>query len=542
MLCLRLRRTLAVVVLTGGFVLATPASGGVSGTGWLPPVAEVGPYESYSFSVGVAPTGDAVVAAVDVDGISTTSKPPGGSWSEPLSIGYSLTFPTVAFDDAGNAVLTALQIPGTPGVARAVAYARDAGDETWAGPTRLSNADDDAFVPPALALNRTGQAVAAWVGSEGDLLVLRVSLRSTDGTWSPAENIGYAGSLGNRPPSVAIDNGGDVVVVWTRGPENAGDVYAELHPAGGGWQPAQVLSSRGDTRLEWKVVMNGRGDAVAVWAELDQPEQATLYSARLAAGTTTWSKPTPIPVSDGFDAAGAYIFFGGALSVAIDPAGTATLVAPTKQLHVEAVTLPGRSETWEGPVVIGDGGTGNYQHEARCLIPQVRLDGHGGAVAVWGGAGLFAARRQPGSQTWDPPVQVAAAPTCFGRDLAVDASGDAVAIWNAGVNAGTEDLGRLDAAVLDATPPVLARLVVPTTARIRHRVRFSVAASDAWSKLARLPLWRFGDGVGARGLHVRHAYRRRGRYRVSVTAEDLAGNSATATGEVVVRRRELATS
>ena len=531
----RLRRTLVVAVAAVAFMLATAATGGVSRGGWLPPVAEVGPYESYAFSVGVAPTGDAVVASGGVDGVVTTSKSPGSSWGEQSTIGYSLAFPSVAFDDAGNAVLTALEVPGTPGVSRAVAYTRAAGLDTWTGPTALSGVEHDAFVPPALAVDRTGQAVAVWAGKDGDSYVVRASLLGGDGTWSPAETLGYASYSGNRPASVAIDDRGDVVVVWLRGPENAGYVYAETHPAGGGWQPAQVLSTRGDPRLEWKVVMNGRGDAGAVWAELDQPEQATLYSARLAADTTAWSKPTPIPVSDGFDAADGYIFFGGALSVAIDPAGNATLVAPTKQLHVEAATLAARSETWEGPVVIGDGGIGDYKHEARCLIPHVALDGHGGAVAIWGGAGLFAARRQPGSQTWDEPVQVAAAPTCFGRDLAVDASGDAVAIWNAGVNAGKEDLGRLDAAVLDATPPALERLVVPATARIRRRVRFSVAASDAWSKLARPPLWEFGDGTRARGLSVRHAYRRRGRYRVSVTAEDFAGNSATATGEVVVR-------
>jgi hypothetical protein len=529
------RRGVIAGAVAGLLVIGTAAAGDSSRGGWLPPLAEAGPAIALSFSVGVAPTGDVVLAWGDTLRSGTTTKRGGHSWDRPSLLGDSLMFASVALDDAGNAILTAFQSPG--GGLRTVAFTRAAGSDTWTGPVVLSGAEYDAFVPPVLTVNGSGQAVAAWVGSEGDLLVLRASLRSRDGTWSPPQNLGYAGYLGNRPPSVAIDDNGDAVAVWARGPETAANVYAEVRPAGGDWQPADLLSSRGDGRLETKVVMNGRGDALAVWAELDQPEKATLYSARLAAGATSWSKPAPVPVSDGFDAAGAYDFFGGRLSVALDEAGNATLVAPTEQMQVEAATLPEGSDTWEGPVVIGDGGSGNYRHDGYCLTPQVGVGAQGGAVAIWGGAGLYAALRPPNSHTWEKPVRVASAPTCFGRVLAVDAAGNAVAAWNAGWQAGSQSLGRVDAAVLDVTPPVLERLVAPATARVRRRVRFSVDASDSWSKLARPPLWQFGDGTSARGLSVRHAYRRRGSYRLSVTAEDLAGNRATSTAVIRVRRR-----
>ena len=530
------RRGVVAGAVAGVLLVGTAAAGDSSPGGWLAPSAELGPpLTALSFSIGVAPTGDAVLAWADTLRAGTTSKRAGHSWDRPSLLGDSLMFPTVALDDAGNAILIAFQSPG--GASRTVAFKRAASSDAWAGPVVLSGTDYNAFVPPALAVNHIGQAIAAWVRSEGDLLVLRASLRSRDGTWSPAQSLGYAGYLGNRPPSVAIDDTGDAVVVWTRGPETAANVYAEVRPAGGDWQPADLLSIRGDGRLETKVVVNGRGDALAVWAELDQPEKATLYSARLAAGATRWSKPTPVPVTDGFDAAGAYDFFDGRLSVALDEVGNATLVAPTGQMQVEAATLPEGSETWEGPVVIGDGGSGNYRHDGYCLTPQVGVDAHGGAVAIWGGAGLYAARRPAGSHTWEKPVRVAAAPTCFGRVLAVDAAGNAVAAWNAGWQAGSQSLGRVDAAVLDATPPVLERPVAPATARVRRRVRFSVDVSDAWSKLARPPLWQFGDGTSARGLSVRHAYLRRGSYHVTVTAEDLAGNRATSTVDVRVRRR-----
>src|SRR5207244_5420933 len=131
------------------------------------------------------------------------------------------------------------------------------------------------------------------------------------------------------------------------------------------------------------------------------------------------------------------------------------------------------------------------------------------------------------------PLEVADAPACFARSLAADPAGDAVAVWNASENA----VVRLDAAILDATPPMIVRLALPGRTRVGRRVRFSVAAADAMSSLAQPPLWRFGDGATARGLVVRHAYRRPGHYRVTVAAADLAGNRATATATIVVRTR-----
>ncbi|HEX6699570.1 MAG TPA: PKD domain-containing protein, partial [Gaiellaceae bacterium] len=114
-----------------------------------------------------------------------------------------------------------------------------------------------------------------------------------------------------------------------------------------------------------------------------------------------------------------------------------------------------------------------------------------------------------------------------------DAMGDAVAVWNASENA----VVRLDAAILDAKPPVLERLAVPRTARAGRRVGFSVGAADAMSALAQPPVWRFGDGATASGPAVGHVYRRAGRYRVTVTAADLAGNRATASATILVRKR-----
>jgi PKD repeat protein len=47
--------------------------------------------------------------------------------------------------------------------------------------------------------------------------------------------------------------------------------------------------------------------------------------------------------------------------------------------------------------------------------------------------------------------------------------------------------------------------------------------------------WRFGDGTGARGRSVSHAYAVAGRYRVTLTVRDTNGSVASRTARVIVR-------
>jgi len=111
----------------------------------------------------------------------------------------------------------------------------------------------------------------------------------------------------------------------------------------------------------------------------------------------------------------------------------------------------------------------------------------------------------------------------------VSSAGDAVVIWNVGTGGGQ----LLYYAIFDNTPPVISKPAIPHVARARHRVRFAVAVSDAWSSLP-APTWQFGDGTRARGITVQHVVRRPGPYRVRVTARDQAGNTTTSTATIRV--------
>jgi hypothetical protein len=513
---MRARSFLCAIVL-GTLGLGGVASGDTPRGGWLPPTAGLSPDGGAYVHVAMAADGGAVAVWDGSPGVQAVTRPAGGSWSAPTTLG-NLYEPHLAVDARGDAIVTALQSDN--GTARIVSLAKGA-DSAWTGPVPVSAAETNVGWDTDLAANDRGEAVAAWTAPDGPLWVARAARRRADGTWEPPENLGYADF---EAPYAAIDARGDAAVLWTRGSGMA-QVYAELRPAGGDWQPAVVLSDSGLGGAKAALAMNRRGDALTVWPEAAGATGVRFVSSFRDAAGTEWTAPSPLPFSPTL----ALTF--DPPSIALDDQGNATVVAQTADGHVEVATRGIADATWARPTVIGDSGSDDPAlQDTWCVDPRVALDAAGHAVVIWGGAALRAARYDG---AWQQPVEVASAPACFARSLAVDPAGDAVAIWNASENA----VVRLDAAILDATPPAFQRLVVPGSARAGRRVRFSVGASDAMSALAGPPVWRFGDGATAIGLAVRHAYRRPGRYRVTVTAADLASNRATASAAILVRKR-----
>jgi PKD repeat protein len=102
-----------------------------------------------------------------------------------------------------------------------------------------------------------------------------------------------------------------------------------------------------------------------------------------------------------------------------------------------------------------------------------------------------------------------------------DQNGDAVAGLSlfAGMPTGVE------AAVYDGAPPAMGAPNGPTTLAVGQRGSYSVTAPDAFSGVS--VRWSFGDGSAAvTGNSVSHTFTRTGKFTVTVTATDTAGNSA----------------
>jgi hypothetical protein len=67
----------------------------------------------------------------------------------------------------------------------------------------------------------------------------------------------------------------------------------------------------------------------------------------------------------------------------------------------------------------------------------------------------------------------------------------------------------------------------PKHPHAKHRVRFDAGASHETGGRIASYRWKFGDGGKARGRIVKHAFKHRGRYTVTLTVMDGAGHRAT---------------
>jgi PKD repeat protein len=218
---------------------------------------------------------------------------------------------------------------------------------------------------------------------------------------------------------VAFDDRGDAIAVWVRTSGATRFVEAAVRPAGsGGWQAPTPLSREGE-RAEWPdIAIDARGDATVTW-EHPTGSDIVVESVTRPAGSGVWQAPVPL------SGEGQMV---NTPELTGDPQGD-TVAAWTRQSPagpiVEAASRPAGSAAWQPPIVLSPEG---QQAEGA----DVALDAQGDAMAVWKGQGhiIEAATKQAGSGAWQVPVALSdPAAGAFTAKVAVDQVGDAVAVW-----------------------------------------------------------------------------------------------------------------
>ena len=160
----------------------------------------------------------------------------------------------------------------------------------------------------ALAFDPEGNGFAVWRSSDTDLremlLVSRFSKQS--GAWSQV--IKVPGSVAPQPPadsddstyfrgapSVAINDGGQAVVLWVRGSELGTELYAS-HFADGDWDsPVKVSQELGGLVYgEAPALIAVGSDFLAAWTQAVKSGSATVndtFSSRFGAAKGAWFEP-----------------------------------------------------------------------------------------------------------------------------------------------------------------------------------------------------------------------------------------------------------
>ena len=261
------------------------------------------------------------------------------------------------------------------------------------------------------------------------LLSLTVRAAEAQSLWSPAVDL----FLPPQPPAAVIgtagqpdvdnDTFGNAVAVWSDWLNGTNSVVRASRFIGAteSWSASVILSTPNRVATEARVAVAPNGDAVAVWQEADGA-RALIYSARLTGGA--WSVPLPLSAAGDDDVLA---------DVAIDQTGNAIAlwVRRSDGLRIYRARYSASSGTWGGAVPLSASAVRGY--------PRVEFDGSSNAIAVWVSevdadhSVIKAARYVGVTDTWSAIADISAPDQyAYWPELAVNASGNAVAVWTYG--------------------------------------------------------------------------------------------------------------
>lgn len=436
------------------------------------------------------------------------------SWSAPIEIsrpGVGAR-PRAAIDQVGNAAIVWVHDIGRDRVVQATYRRGPAG--TWPEPNDISEASLEVR-NHEIALDAAGNAIAVWaerVQQVFDAYAVRRS--AATGVWGAPVRLSSVEWRASSGPDLSLAPTGRIATAWV---DHNDVVWVSLGDSTlGAWEPRAALTdSAGSHKREPAIAINAAGDTAAVWVrEAGAVGEAEVFAAfRQRSGG--WSSPLDLGSARAITAAP---------QVAVDDAGGVVVVwlAPA---GVAAATRSA-SGGWKGLLLSA---------LRTASDPHLALSSTGNAVAVWTTRenGVVQGRIRPGtSGTWQPRVDVSGT-AASARDVAMDSAGNAFTIWNriSGQRVNVE------IADLAGNGPVLERLRVPSLAMVvRVRRPFSVEPVAWAAPLTGEPRWSFGDGSEATGRRVGHGYTRTGRFTVTVSQADGAGDVSTAAATIRVIR------
>ena len=327
--------------------------------------------------------------------------------------------PQIALDVSGNAVTVWQQSDGTRHNIWANHYTAGTG---WGTAVLIETDDVGTTLWPQVASDHNGNAVAVWLQSDGTRHNIWANHYTLGIGWGTAVLIetdtGFAGAA-----DVAVDANGNAVAVWRQSDGTRHNIWGNRYTAGTGWGTAVLIETDDVGTTRWpQVVSDSNGNAVAVWEQHDGTRY-NIWANHYTAGTG-WGTAVLIESDDTGSSQRPQVAFdsnGNAVAVWQRHNGTRNNISAN---HYTAGT------GWGTAVLIESDDAGNAEW------PQVAFDSNGNAVSVWeqhdGTRQNIWANHYTTGIGWGTAVLIETdnVGNAFQPDVAVDASGNAVAVWN----------------------------------------------------------------------------------------------------------------
>jgi hypothetical protein len=295
----------------------------------------------------------------------------------------------------------------------------------WLPVRSLSQTGADAVIPD-VAVDENGNMVVVWAQAKGSVWTVDTADRPPGGPWSaplalsaPAKNV--------AAPELALA-GSHLAAVWDRyDGKHLIAQASERDPKTGAWEPAVALSSAQADAESPRIAVNPRGDAIAVWVSVDGSGWTVMAAWRRAGGS--WAPPVALDTPQVGAAAPDVVLDGVGRAVV----AWASTSGPGWRVRV---TARGSDGTWaKATDISGPDATGS-------IAPKLALEKTGAVTAVWSrdlgtGVVIETATRPAATGVWSSITQLfSPGPDALAPVLAVDQRGDGVIVWTSSAPAG----------------------------------------------------------------------------------------------------------
>jgi hypothetical protein len=197
----------------------------------------------------------------------------------------------------------------------------DVATERWSRPAKLFTQREPLLAPIAVAIDARGDAIVAWEGDAPGRFpdVVQAATKPSAGGWQPADVLSSTAGEG-EDPRVAIDERGDGLVVWEEHEAIEGRssarkrsevVQASSMSVGGHWTTVVDLSALGEQDEHPTLALDGRGDAVVAWENVEVEESPSsvarvagqentrVYAVTRKGYEGTWTQAEPLSADTG---------------------------------------------------------------------------------------------------------------------------------------------------------------------------------------------------------------------------------------------------
>ncbi|MFC4312678.1 DUF6531 domain-containing protein [Steroidobacter flavus] len=259
--------------------------------------------------------------------------PPGaGGWSpaELLESGTAhASSPQVAFDAFGNGLVVWAQASDI------IVRRYDAATNTWGASTTLDARTETAAVPQLAIDYTTGNAVIAWVQSDGVAQSIHARVfNASSSAWGTTQLLeSGTGAVSALPTDLGVAMaGGYAAVAWTQHDGTENSIFVSRFSSGS-WSSATAVDNSSAEAEQAKVAMDSSGNVSVVWRQHSATDDPHIYYSRFSASTQSFSTPLFLDGWDDgdrfpdivFDAQGnGFLVFGNGPFVSRFDAATAT--------------------------------------------------------------------------------------------------------------------------------------------------------------------------------------------------------------------------